>query len=280
MKYEFVEVITKNNIKLPGMVTDNGNKKCIIYVPGMTGNFFESEFIRNLAAKTSEKGYDFIFSHNQGSFQIMDYKYLREDGKWKSKTIGTAFEDFEECLNDIQAWIDYAISIGKEEIILIGHSKGCNKIVYYLSKNDNSKISKVILLSPQDVANFNDLEFHAGMHEEAIKNIEEGYPDKLLTKKFLGFAYLSSKEYLEVVDSNIVNNLPYKLLRDDFSQFEKNNKETLVVIGTKDGGENSDKYMKEICKHAPNCSYRLIEDGNHTYDNKFDELNEVILQFI
>ena len=49
MNFEFVEAMTKQNIKLFGCLSKNDNKKCILYIPGLTGNFFESSFPREIA---------------------------------------------------------------------------------------------------------------------------------------------------------------------------------------------------------------------------------------
>ena len=84
-----------------GCLSKNNNKKCILYIPGLTGNFFESKFPREIADESIKRGYDFLFSHNQGSFQIIDFPFLREDGKLKSKTKGATYEKFEDCVFDI-----------------------------------------------------------------------------------------------------------------------------------------------------------------------------------
>lgn len=72
MNFEFVETLTKQNIKLFGCLennNNNNNKKCILYIPGLAGNFFESVFPREISEESINNGYDFLYSHNQGSFQ-------------------------------------------------------------------------------------------------------------------------------------------------------------------------------------------------------------------
>ena len=77
---------------------------------------------------------------------------VRIDTKTKSgNPIGCTYELFNNCLEDLQAYIDWAKSEGYKHIILGGHSYGANKVVYYLSKNQNEKIDKYILISPTDV---------------------------------------------------------------------------------------------------------------------------------
>jgi pimeloyl-ACP methyl ester carboxylesterase len=50
------------------------------------------------------------------------------------KPTGAAVEIFEECLCDIDAWTELALSKGFTKIILEGHSFGTNKIQYYIQK--------------------------------------------------------------------------------------------------------------------------------------------------
>ena len=49
MDIKYIEVITKQNIKLSGCLTANNNSKCIMYIPGLSGNFFNSSCMSNIA---------------------------------------------------------------------------------------------------------------------------------------------------------------------------------------------------------------------------------------
>ena len=48
---------------------------------------------------------------------------------------GATFEIFEDSLKDIEVWVKKVKKLGYNKIILMGHSLGCNKALYYLSKN-------------------------------------------------------------------------------------------------------------------------------------------------
>lgn len=280
MKFEYVEVMTEQNIKLFGCLSSNKNKSCILYIPGLSGNFFEAKFARMLGKKAIECNYDFLFSHNQGSFQIMEFPYLRSDGKLKSITKGSAYEKFEDSVYDIDAWINYLKERKYEEIIAVCHSMGCNKIVYYLNQKPNNPISKVILLSPQDNVNFGNLEMHQGLLEEAIKNIKNGEGNKILSKKFLGFCLMSSETYYNEITNKNINNIPYKTENGDFSLIALIEKPIYLVIGTDDGGEKSLEYMKKIADNCKNAKYDIVKDANHTYKGKEEELIELIFDYL
>ena len=280
MNYEYVETITKQNIKLFGCLSRKNNDKCILYIPGLAGNFFESKFTRYITQLSIENGYDFLFSHNQGSFQVIELPYLNDEGKFKSIIKGAAYEKFEDSLCDIDSWVQYLDNLGYKEIILLCHSLGCNKVIYYLSKINNSKISIVILLAPQDNVNFSKLDIHKGLFEEANINIKNGYPDKILSKKFLGFCLMSSETYFQEITNKTINNIPYKSNNGDFSALNSIKKEMYIIIGSKDVGENGDDYMKKIVKNCYNAKYDIIFDANHNFKNKESQLAKLIIDYL
>lgn len=81
----------------------------------------------------------------------IDFDVRREiNGRYdKAIVIGANNEIFEDCLIDIGAAIDFAKSKGYSEIVLMGHSYGCNKIVYYALEKGFT--GDLILLAPCDI---------------------------------------------------------------------------------------------------------------------------------
>lgn len=74
--------------------------------------FFESKFTRYITQLSIENGYDFLFSHNQGSFQVIELPYLNDEGNFKSIIKGAAYEKFEDSLCDIDSWVQYLDNLG------------------------------------------------------------------------------------------------------------------------------------------------------------------------
>lgn len=89
-----------------------------------------------------KNGMDFLFAHNQGSFQIMDFPYLKEDGKLSNIRKGAAYEHFEDCVYDFDAWLNFVSNY--ESVHLVVHSLGCNKVVYYLQERQPSNLKKLV----------------------------------------------------------------------------------------------------------------------------------------
>jgi len=67
------------------------------------------------------------------------------------RVIGGCFEKFTDSILDIEGVINWAKNQGYEEIILEGHSYGCNKVLYYYHQNKDQNIKKIVLLAPCDI---------------------------------------------------------------------------------------------------------------------------------
>lgn len=282
MNFIYVDVITKQKIKLFGCLSSNHYEKCILYIPGVAGNFFESTFAREIGNYGLTSGYDFLFTHNQGSFQVMKFPYLRKDGNLESIMKGAAYEIFDDCIYDIEAWLRFVKEKGYKKVIVVSHSFGCNKIVHFLNQNQefNDLISNIILLAPQDMVGIDKLDIHKGMLEEAEKNIKDGYPNKLLSKNFLGFCLISSFTYNNMIKNDYIFNIPYKRENANFSMIQNIKIPIYVIIGTEDGGENSSLYMKKIVDNCWKAKYSVIESANHVFQDKEEELTNLIFLYL
>jgi len=119
---QIVSITTKDNFTLHGLLSTSKKKtkKIIIHFHGSAGNFYQNSFYPSLTNLYESLNIAFLSVNTRGSGV-----YDIEKG---TKPKGAAVEIFEECLFDIDAWIDFAILQGFKEIILEGHSFGTNKI--------------------------------------------------------------------------------------------------------------------------------------------------------
>jgi len=277
MHYEYVEVKTEQNIFLSGFHAKESHKSCVLFIPGLAGSFMESKFARELAQACLENEIDFLFTHNQGSFQIISFPYLNEDGKLSNIMKGAAYERFEDCIYDLDAWFSFLKDY--EDVYVIAHSLGCNKIVYYLQDHQPSHLKKIILLAPQDNVNFPKLPMHEGMLDEATKNIKTGQADKLLTKKLLGGCVISSQTYYDLITNPKINNIPYKTSNGDMSALEKIVYPTLAIIGSKED-EKANEYMQKIANTLPAGQSAVVPDANHVFKNQEKALSDTVISFL
>ncbi|MFH0806785.1 MAG: alpha/beta fold hydrolase [Candidatus Brennerbacteria bacterium] len=115
-------------------------KTVLVNVHGTASNFYENDWLWPLAEKLRDKGIATISTNNRGAYVLEGYQQT-----------GSAIERFEDCVQDIDAWIQFARRKGYRKIILAGHSLGTEKAVYYMQKGKfRSAVTKLVLLAPAD----------------------------------------------------------------------------------------------------------------------------------
>ena|SRR3989338_3438709 len=162
MEYELVWTKTKDDLELYGLLKESAlHKRILINVHGTASNFYEEDFIANFAKELPKIGISVLSTNNRGAYGLEVYQ-----------NSGAAIEKFEDCLLDIDAWIEFSIKRGCKEIILSGHSLGTEKVVYYMANGKyRSKVIAVILLAPAD--SYGSHRFHEGKpNVEAKKRVD------------------------------------------------------------------------------------------------------------
>lgn len=151
MKTSLVRLLSTDNLRLDGLLFEPTTKtnKVVIHVHGTGGDFYRNIMIDFFAEQFTEIGYAFLTFNNRGSGE--NYEFFKiENGKISNRVeVGQDKEIFEECIFDIQGAVDFAKSCGYTEIVLQGHSYGCNKIIYYTLKK--SFVGGLVLLAPVDI---------------------------------------------------------------------------------------------------------------------------------
>lgn len=151
METSLVRFHTSEGIRLDGLLFEprEKTKRIVIQVHGTGCNFYSQKFIEVFADEITANGYGFLSFNNRG-MGIETKFYKENNGEVVDRIIiGSKNEVFEECLFDIQAAVDFVKSKGYKDIVLCGHSYGCNKIVYYALNNKDFK-GGLILLAPVD----------------------------------------------------------------------------------------------------------------------------------
>ena len=118
--------------------------------------------------------------------------------------------------------------------------------------------------------------------KEAKENIDNGNPTKLLSNLIEDYMYMSSQTYYNWFnkDSNL-DNLPVMGNSNNWYQFESID----IPILTFSGSLETDNYLhldllKDKAKNCNNFECKIIENANHFYHNKEDEISLLILNWI
>lgn len=124
-----------------------GGRRGFIWLHGLESSAFGKHGV--LAPLTGPAAQALYFN-NRGHDTLTGIKQVDDSAKgyrWASG--GTAKELFTDCTDDIAGAVDALKARGAEEIILAGHSTGCQKAVYYLAQPEaDPAVRGAVLICP------------------------------------------------------------------------------------------------------------------------------------
>lgn len=118
--------------------------------------------------------------------------------------------------------------------------------------------------------------------KEARENIDDGNPTKLLSNLVEDYIYMSSQTYYNWFEKNSnLDNLPVMDNSENWYQFESIN----VPILTFSGSNEIDNYLhldllKDKAKNCNGFEYKIIDNTNHFYIGKENEIGNIIIDWI
>lgn len=275
---KLIKLKTSDNIELAGVLYESDSKKIVIHVHGFAENFYENRFLDSQAKIYNQNNYSLLAFNNRGSGYIKDL-IKREGAKIDYMIGGSAYESFVDCYLDIDCAVNYAKSLGYREIVLQGHSYGCNKVIYYYHQTLDEAIKKIILLAPCDMVEM--LRNEAEYIKECVRNLEankvvlnEMFPPVILSPKTV------VKDYLENSVSDFFRYRDVSYQSDVLNKIEI---PVLIVIGEDDeyvfSKERSD-IEKYFIRNLKKVSFLFIEGTGHDYNNKEEMVSKSCLNFI
>lgn len=277
---ELIYDYTKDNLKLMGVHWDSFTRDtCVVCIHGQGGNIIENYFANVWGDKLLKNNIGFIYGHNRGHSHINDI--ISKDNNLKR--VGSTFEIFEESLYDVELWVNKAKKLGYKKIILLGHSLGCNKAIYYLYKKGNV-VDGLVLASPPDMVGITILEEpnYNNLVKEAKTNVENDEPKKLL-KELLGeYSYVSSESFLNFyIEGNNIDNLPIERNPKVFEQLKNIDMPVLIFAGEKEYKTYLKiELLKNKFKNKNKVDIKFIKDSGHTYNGVEEEVINLIIKWI
>ena len=281
MNIEFIsDKYTLDGLKLPMVHFESDNKDiCVICIHGMCGSIIDNYFATVWGKELSKNNIGFIYEHNRG--HSIENDIVMKDGTYKR--CGCMYEIFEESIYDIDLAINTSLEKGYKRIILLGHSYGCNKVIYYYYKKHPNILGIVLASAPDMIgSHIMNQEDYEELLKEAKENIDNGEPNKLLHKMVEDYMYMSSQTYYNWYNLNSnLNNIPVVKNDNHWEQLESVD----VPILTFSGSNEEDYYLhldllKEKAINCNNFEYKIIENTSHTYPSKENEIAHLILNWI
>jgi len=289
----FLHKLTKDGLNLQGVHWNVKRKDiCVIFIHGMSGNIIENYFAEKIGDKLAENNIGFLFGHNRGYNHINDIRTNTQDNYgFRFKRIGVTYEIFEDCLYDIDLWVNTAMDLGYKRIVLMGHSLGANKSIYYLYKTKlNKKIVGLILASPPDMLGLIKLKKYQknyiSLLQEAKKNMYVKKPRAILSHQIWDWYNLSSQTFCNFFqENNPIDNLPIHRNPKDFHQLASVQVPILAFLGEFDDiiintAKNDLNLIKKKAVNCTNFKYFILKGATHIYESKENKLANNIFDWI
>jgi pimeloyl-ACP methyl ester carboxylesterase len=148
---ELAECEAADGVVLQGLWKKGGPraKKAVILVHGLGSAFYWEKMLEAMG-KCFGREFGIACFRNRGTGLITRLKKVdkRKKNGFKSVTCGSAFEEFTDCVKDIDGVIGFCEGKGARELFLVGHSTGANKVAYYCSRKPSKRVKGIALLSP------------------------------------------------------------------------------------------------------------------------------------
>ncbi len=284
MKGELCRTVTADGLELQGFLAlpdGDAPEAGVLHIHGLAGNFYENRFIDNVARTIANSGLGFLTVNTRGRDYLSDFICEKPDGTKEYRQIGGIHEIFEECVEDIGAWIAYLRSRGMRSIILQGHSHGALKVTYHLYSKADPGVAGLVLLSPSD--DFGCQRSRLGdKFAEAIgvarAMVAEGRGSDLMPARYFHYP-VSACTYLDIFDDGSrlgIFNLSRTDSRD-FPELRAIRVPVLAIVGSVDEAflGTPEKYLSLIEAElgaAPDFVGEIIQGAPHNYLDFEDEV--------
>lgn len=291
MKSEFIRFYTSDNIELQGLFFKpgaNNNSKAVVHIHGLSGNFYENHFIDSLAKDLTRFGYSFLVFNNRGHDYSSDLvKTIGKDISYIDG--GSAYEIFSECIQDIDAAIEYLSYAGIKAICLQGHSTGANKAIYYQYRKKAKKVKAIVLLSPCDDLGILQSKLGKNKFMKAKHKASElirANKERTLMPAWAVFCPMSAKTYLDSYrDKSPLDIFPYRNRRRSFKELSSIQTPLLILFGNNCEyvqGSISEtlELIKSKAKSSSRVDTRIIDGAPHNYVGKEVEISTTILEWL
>ncbi len=280
MNGEIINFLTGDGLQLYGFLSGAKSKVGIIYLHGMTGNFYWKDFISELSDATEKNKIRLLSFGNRGAGLISNF--YKKNGR--SRTIGTNLEKFEDCAKDIDAAVSFMRKRGFKKIFLAGHSTGCQKSAYYMAKRNDKRIAGIILLAPADDYGIYKKKFGNRMKkllQVSRKMISKGKGNELM-QKYSGEIPYSAQRLNSVVDLKRAEARIFNY-ETDLEFVKKIRVPMLAVFGAKE--EHAiikPQKMLDMIKAAARarCETLLVSGANHSFKGKEKHVVNAVVNWV
>lgn len=275
---EIVVTQAADGIELAGAVISpaQGEPKrtAVVWIHGYTGRFYEPHALI-IGRRFAERGYTFITGNNRGN-NYGSILHVRSIGQ--QRLGGAAWEKLDESPLDVDAWIDYAISLGHKEVILIGHSLGGMKVTYYMATRQDKRVKALVNASGPVWRFIGPAKEDVERAEQVEQMMKDGKGLDLIVNP-------SESDNPSVSVQNIQSGINFRKILFGEGPDDKKRAVSLIrvpmfaFIGTEEpriGNPADLDWLKSMAVRSPNCEIKVFEGCDHLYTGHEVEVADAI----
>ncbi|MCL5959272.1 MAG: alpha/beta fold hydrolase [Chloroflexi bacterium] len=270
MNLELVESKTFDRLTLHGILyTPQSPPACVppalLFIHGVGYNFYETP-LRRVAEYLVERSRACLVTNTRGHDWVANsYR--------KGGYIGSSFELLEDCLLDIDAALATLQKRGFDDIVIVGHSLGAVKTVFYQSQRASQNVKGIVICSPPKIsyACTSSLPEFAQLVATASREAEQGNLEKLLFRKTPFPAYFCAR--------TVLNKYSPEDTANALKHVEKIRCPALLMCGTRDPLVQFAGEIREATSDR-RWQHRLIEGADHNYRGHQVEVAEEIAHWL
>ncbi len=303
-KTDLCQFPTPDNLLLPGLLftPSKPTKKVAIFLHGCGSSsvFYSVKRAHALAKAFCSQGIALLMFNNRGAHLIKKLSKVDETGEEvEDILLGTSYELIKDSQHDIVGAINFLHNHNYQQLYLIGHSTGANKICVYNHYQPQNSIEKYILLGAGDDTGM--LYNLIGNHQKFLKflkqaqdRISQGKGRKFVPKYMRSWLISYQSFYDMANPDGDYNCFPYaqhlskiKLSKKPlFRYFKAIGKPTLVIYGQSDqyapdnSGQKAIKTLEAQVQDRPNFQFELIAKADHSFHKKEDELGRIMASWL
>ena len=280
-------IITKDRIPLAGALFEPEKKTNVaaIWLGGLTSRFYGSlDRTKILAQAFTREGIALAIFNHRGSGTVTEANKVIKNQK-KHVILGTAFEVFEQCTDDIEAYVAWLRRRGYRKIILLGHSTGANKAAYYYYRTKGRGLVGIGLLGAvSDIPPFKK-EFGARFAkalEWSRAAVKKGRSRELMPETLSRGAIWTAQRFLSLVAEGMnEDTFPYYDPSRAFYWTKNINIPFAVVMGERDEfayrpmPEIVDVFKKNIPAHY--LTTKIIARADHGFGDTEKQLASFLI---
>ncbi len=147
MLVDLVQATTRDGLRLDGTfqpaTSPVGPLDAVVCVHGTGGNFYSSTLFDSLGERLLALGVAVLRVNTRGH-DLMSNAATNRGGL----RLGAAYEAFDDCRDDLAAWVGWLKDHGRLRIGLIGHSSGALKGLYAQAHEPHECVKCIVALSP------------------------------------------------------------------------------------------------------------------------------------